>query len=138
MAYLSTGKERSPCKTTHPKGSMEIRCGYPIKRLAPGGVLVTWTAWGFPEPAGRPPLAGIPGRLVRLRSGWLEKVFLGGGGCSGVDASSALTADFARRTDHGARFEMRACMRAPNVAAHTKEVTTMLLDLRFAPPATTQ
>lgn len=134
VAYLSTGRERQPCKTTHAGGSTETACGAPIDRLAPGGVLVTWTAIGFPEPPTRKPLAGIPGRLVRLPSGWLEKVSRNAGGaCSGIDTTASVTADFARPTDSSDRYEMQACLRAPEVATHTQQVLAMLDHVRFVP-----
>jgi hypothetical protein len=134
MAYLSTGRELPPCKTTHPGGSTEIACHPPIRRLAPGELILTWTGVGFPEPRGREPLAGIPGRLVRLSSGWLEKVSASTSPiCSEIGATAAVTAGFARPTDGGVRYEMQACMRAPDIARHTQEVRAMLRDVRFVP-----
>jgi hypothetical protein len=95
-------------------------------------VLVTWTADGFPQPANHPPLGGVSGKLVRLSSGWLEKVSTGGSSaCSGLDSSKSITADFAQPTSHGYWFEMRACMRSPDVVLHTQQVLAMLRDARF-------
>jgi hypothetical protein len=136
MAYLGTDHEHAPCKTTHRKGTTEIACRAPIDRLGRGGVLVTWTGVGFPSPAGHPPLAGVPGKLVRLPSGWLEKVSIAAhGACPGLDATRSITASFARRSPSasGRSFEMQACLRGPNVAAHTRQVLLMLDDTQFVP-----
>jgi hypothetical protein len=137
MAYLSTGREHNPCRTTRHGDATEIRCRAPIRRLAPGGVLVTWTSIAFPEPQRRQPLAGLPGRLVTLPSGWLEKVARNVPGmCSGIGTTTAVTADFARPTSEGVRYEMDACLRAPDVTANLQQVVAMLRDVQFSPVPT--
>jgi hypothetical protein len=48
VAFLSNQPMHQPCKTTHSGGSTTISCGFPVKTLKPGGVLVTFVAGGMP------------------------------------------------------------------------------------------
>jgi hypothetical protein len=134
MAYLSTGREHAPCTTTQSNGGMEVTCRSPLDRLAPGGILVTWTGAGFPAAADHRPLGGLPGDLLRRPAGWVEKISIRTPAvCPGLDATRSVTAYFAKRSWAGEYFQMQACLRAPGVSRHTDQVLAMLREVRFRP-----
>ena len=60
LAYWSNQPMHDPCVTRRSATGTLTRCGYPITRLRPGGVLVTWRGTGFPGLT----LALRPGRHV--------------------------------------------------------------------------
>src|SRR6185437_2168852 len=86
-------------------------CGFPVRHLEEGGVVVMWsTGGGFIDPA-RPPAVGV--RVYVLREG-----------CRALGGTEELTA---RVVLHGNRiYEAEACLRGPNVGAHEGEVRAML------------
>jgi hypothetical protein len=134
LVYLGTDREHAPCKTTHRKGMTVIRCHSPINKLSHGGVLVTWGGGGRPVADGTPPLAGVPGKLVHLPSGWLEKISIGDGGdCPGLDATRNIDAAFARPSSSwaGRSISMTACLRGPLLASHTRQVLSMVRSAGF-------
>lgn len=136
MVNVGVGEEHPlGSRTSHPSpGVTEIRCGQPIGRvLAQGAIAVTWTADAFPMSQGQSPLARVPGRLLRTSTGWWQKLRVSGHGqCSGAMADETITADLAASSD-GYFFEMQACLRSPNGAAHAKQVLSMLHDARLVP-----
>ena len=60
LASWSNQPMHDPCVTRRSATGTLTRCGYPITRLRPGGVLVTWRGTGFPGLT----LARRPGRHV--------------------------------------------------------------------------
>ena len=48
VAFLSNQPTHQPCKTTRAGISTTVSCGFPIKALKPGGVLVTFVEGGMP------------------------------------------------------------------------------------------
>jgi hypothetical protein len=48
LAFLSNQPMHQPCNTTHSGISTTVRCGFPIKTLAHGGVLVMFIEGGMP------------------------------------------------------------------------------------------
>jgi hypothetical protein len=48
LAFLSNQPMHQPCETTRSGASTTVRCGYPVKTLKRGGVLVMFMAGGMP------------------------------------------------------------------------------------------
>ena len=48
LAFLSNQPMHQPCKTTRSGNSTTVRCGFPVKTLKRGGVLVMFLAGGMP------------------------------------------------------------------------------------------
>jgi len=48
IAFLSNQPMHQPCTTTHSGISTTVRCGFPVKTLKHGGVLVTFIEGGMP------------------------------------------------------------------------------------------
>ncbi len=67
IVYLSTSRLKGPCAVSISPGRIAETCKYPIAVLQPGGVLVRWSANGFPTwhmPKANMTVAGRPRQLV--------------------------------------------------------------------------
>lgn len=86
-------------------------CGFPVRRLDRGGVVVMWEeGGGLIDPAHRP----VPGvHVMTLRTG-----------CRSLGGGEEITASVVLRG--GRVYEATACLRGPDVAAHEREVRAML------------
>jgi hypothetical protein len=85
------------------------RCGFPVRHLARGAVVVMWSTNGLFNPSHRPP----PGVHVRtLRTG-----------CRSLGGGEEISARVVLR---GRVYEAAACLRGPDEAAHASEVRAML------------
>jgi hypothetical protein len=100
---LATQPTRNPCS--------EHRCGFPVRHLRPGGVVVVWNAGaGMTDPA-HPSREGVHVRVLRR-------------GCRALGGSEELVARVVVRG--GRIYQAAACLRAPGVAVHDREVRLML------------
>jgi hypothetical protein len=87
------------------------RCLFPVRHLDRGGVVVMWsTGGGLIDPAHSP----VPGVHVKtLRPG-----------CRSLGGAEEITASVVLRG--GRVYEVAACLRGPDVAAHERAVRAML------------
>jgi hypothetical protein len=121
LVYLSTQAIHSPC-STH---GNETTCGWPIKRLQPGGVLAVWQ---FPY---APPCPGCSsreaGKPVRIGGRDAMRQELGGGVCRAIGADRTIEVTI---KDSSAPAFM-ACIRGPGVAQSERRVDAMLRSTQF-------
>ena len=80
LVYLSTQAVHDPCST---KGNT-TSCGFPVKQLEPGGVLVTWNA-------SNPPSTGFgPGPRIQVDGHPATRTITAGGMCSSIGADRTV------------------------------------------------
>lgn len=119
IVFLSNERIGDPCSRT----GDTMTCGEPIQRLGAGGVLVRWSAGGFPDWHAPAPDTVIAGRRAA------ETRSAAAGWCADLGGSEAITAVIPTVPDNW--FEMDACLRAPGASAVTA-VAAMLRSLRIA------
>jgi hypothetical protein len=106
---LATQPTRNPC--------VAHRCGFPVRHLRRGGVVVMWnTGAGLIDPA-HPPAPGV--RVTVLRRG-----------CRALGGAEELIARVVLRT--GRIYEAAACLRGPGTPIQEGEVRAMLESARAA------
>jgi hypothetical protein len=121
---LSTSRLKDPCSVTSRLGRTSVFCGYPVKALPPGGVLVSWNADGFPFSHPSEPNATIAGRKAietRTTGGW----------CATLRGTETITVKIFRSVPDN-WYEMDACLRAPGLARPEAEIASMLSSVRIA------
>lgn len=124
IVTLSTAAQRNPCVTT----ANSITCGSPLRRLEPGGVLVSWASGGMPgwRLAARPGApARIGGRAARLFAGRPDET------CAAIGGQMSIYASIARSAAHDG-IAMDACLRAPRLLATKRQVVALLATVSFS------
>jgi hypothetical protein len=122
IVYLSNQPLHEPCTRSRVAAGTMIRCGAPLDRLRPRGVLVEWSSNGFPNwtlefaPGVRQQLAGRPGELAVERPG----------DCEGIGAEETITASIPRRDPTDNWYRLRACLRGPGLDAQDRAVRQLL------------
>ena len=122
MVYLSTQPVQDPCST---KGNT-TSCGFPVRQLEPGGVLVAWNA-------SNPPAVSLgPGRQVRVGGHPARRVDTTGGICRSIGADRTVDALIQTRPLPSTLTEFTACLRGPGLAQEQKSVDALLASTKFA------
>lgn len=120
LVYLSTQAIHTPCST---HGS-ETSCGWPVKRLQPGGVLAVWQFPYAPPCPGCTSGAGAPlqvgGRHAMLKVS-------GGGVCRAIGADRTIEVTI----ENSGAPEFMACLRGPGLAQSERRVNALLKSTRF-------
>lgn len=122
MVYLSTQPVQDPCST---KGNT-TSCGFPVRQLEPGGVLVTWNA------SDPPALALGPGSRVRVDGHQSRRIDTAGGMCRNIGADRTIDVLIPTRPLPSTPTEFTACLRGPGLAQEEKSVTALLASTKFA------
>ena len=122
MVYLSTQPLQDPCST---KGNT-TSCGFPVKQLEPGGVLVTWNA------SSPPALALGPGSRIQVDGREARRVDTAGGMCRRIGADRTIDVLIATRPLPSTPTEFTACLRGPGLAQAEKSVEALLTSTKFA------
>jgi hypothetical protein len=122
MVYLSTQPLRDPCSTNGNTTS----CGFPVKQLEPGGVLVTWNA------STPPAMALGPGSRIRVDGREARRVDTAGGMCRRIGADRTIDVLIATRPLPSMPTEFTACLRGPGLAQAEKSVEALLASTQFA------
>lgn len=119
LVYLSTQAIHSPCST---RGN-ETTCGWPLRRLQPGGVLAVWQLPYSPPCPGcaRGPM-GTPVQVGGRRA--MRRV-AAGGVCRSIGADRTIEV----MIKNGVEF--MACLRGPNLAQNERRVDALLKSTRF-------
>jgi hypothetical protein len=130
MVFLSTQPTHDPCRTLSAVGSgTSIACGWPIDRLAPGGVVVRWENRGSPGMS----LASFPGVSTDIGGRRAKLSTQGAGSCGGLGADEAISVAIARPVaSNWTAFE--ACLRGPHLAEHERQVRALLSSTQFRFP----
>jgi hypothetical protein len=121
MVYLSTQPLQDPCST---RGNT-TSCGFPVKQLEPGGVLVTWNA------SSPPALALGPGSRIRVDGREARRVDTAGGMCRRIGADRTIDVLIATRPLPSTPTEFTACLRGPGLAQAEKSVEALLASTQF-------
>jgi hypothetical protein len=121
FVYLSTQALHSPCST---QGS-ETTCGWPVKRLRPGGVLAVWQLPYSPPCAGSG-CSGPAGTPVRIDGHHATRQVTEGGVCRAVGADRTI--DVMVKDS----VEFTACLRGPNLAQNERRIDALLRSTQFA------
>lgn len=122
LVYLSTQPVQDPCST---KGNT-TSCGFPVKQLEPGGVLVTWNA-------SNPPAMTLgPGSRIQIDGHQAARVDTAGGLCRSIGGDRTVDVLIATRPLPSTPTEFTACLRGPGLAQAEKSVEALLASTKFA------
>jgi hypothetical protein len=103
---LSTQRMIDPC---HTRGNT-TSCGWPLRRLRPGGVVVTWTIDGMP--------------LIRSQAEGIRVKVTRPGYCRSFGATETISARLVTKTHE--IFVVNACLRGADVASNERAFRKML------------
>lgn len=122
LVYLSTQPLQDPCST---KGGA-TSCGFPVKRLEPGGVLVAWNA-------SDPPLVALgPGSRIQVDGRRSRRVDTAGGLCHSIGGDRTIDVLIPMRPLPSTPMEFTACLRGPGLARAEKGIDALLASTKFA------
>jgi hypothetical protein len=122
MVYLSTQAVQDPCSS---KGNT-TSCGFPVKQLKPGGVLVTWNA------SNPPSMALGSGSGIKVDGQEARRVDTNGGICRSIGADKTVDVLVQTSPLPSTLTEMTACLRGPGVAQEQKSLDALLASTKFA------
>ena len=125
IVSLSTGQQRQPCIMVTVSGGQALTCGDPVEALAPGGVLVSWDADGFPGFDLRNPNVTVAGRPA------LQTTSTDDGWCAALGGTEGITVLIPRHAPY-TWYQMNACLRGPGLAPQKAEISAMLRTVQIA------
>jgi len=119
--YLSTQPVHDPCRTR----GKTTACGFPVRRLRPGGVLVVWQVLGIP--------ATTLGAGTRVRIGGhpASRVSTRGGSCRAIGADRTIDVLIETRPPPSNFTQVTACLRGPHLAQNERRLEALLASTRF-------
>jgi hypothetical protein len=124
LVYLSTQAVHDPCSTQGNATS----CGFPVDRLRPGGVLLTWNA-------SSPPATGLAaGSRIRVDGQPARRVDSAGGICRSIGADKTVDVFVQTRPLPSTPTELTACLRGPGLAQEEQTLDALLASTRFRMP----
>jgi hypothetical protein len=130
MVYLSTQPTHDPCRTVASAGGgSSTTCGWPVGRLAPGGVVVVLENRGSPL-ASLTNFAGVP-TLIGGRRAKVSTQRPGSCGDLGADATISVAISRPMPSNWTA---LSACLRGPHLAEQERQVRALLSSMRFLQP----
>jgi hypothetical protein len=101
-----------------------VTCGDPIGALPSGGVLVRWSADGFPGfrlPKPDATIGGRPALETKTSGGW----------CASLGGTETITVTIPRDTPDNS-YQMQACLSAPNLPQQAAQISAMLSTVQIA------
>ena len=122
LVYLSTQPIHDPCST---KGNT-TSCGFPVRRLRPGGVLITWQA------SGPPAIALGPGPRARIDGHPARRVDTTGGICRSIGADRTIDVLIETQPLPSTLTEFTACLRGPGLVQEETSVDALLASTKLA------
>ena len=125
MVYLSTQSTRNPCRTT----GTSTTCGWPVERLAHGGVVLRWENRGYPGTS----VASFPGSPASIGGRSAKLSTQRPGSCGSLGADETISVAIARPMA-GNWTAVDACLRGPNLAEGERQVRALLSSARFLAP----
>jgi hypothetical protein len=120
LVSLSTGQQRDPCTATTSNGYKSFTCTSPVGKLAPGGILVSWDAVGFPATRLPTPNTTIGGRPA------YEKTTTGDTWCTTTLGGTETITVIIPTVVPGNWYQMDACLRAPHLSRQAAQISAML------------
>jgi hypothetical protein len=121
LVYLSTQPVHAPCST---KGNT-TSCDFPIDRLQPGGVLVTWETNGLLA-------TGVgPGTQLQVGGHPAARQEKTGGECRRIGGDRTIDVAIATHTLPSALTYFTACLRGPGLAQAEKSIDALLASTKF-------
>ena len=121
MVYLSTQPVQNPCSTQGNTTS----CGFPVRHLEPGGVLITWNA-------SYPPSMGFgPGSHVTVDGHPARRVETTGGMCRSVGGDRTIDVQIQTTPFPSTLTDFTACLRGPGLAQAEQSVDALLASTRL-------
>jgi hypothetical protein len=121
LVYLSTQPVHDPCSTHRNTTS----CGFPVRRIRPGGVLVVWQVNGVPA-------VGLgPGARIQVGGHAAARVATQGGICRRIGADRTIEVAVETIPTPSALTYLTACLRGPNLAQSERRVDALLASTRF-------
>jgi hypothetical protein len=122
MVYVSSQPAHSPCHTA----ASVTTCGWPLKRLRPGGALVVWENRGAPGWS----LRSTSGTAVRIGGRRAKRTVTKPGPCGAIGADETIAVEIERPLpDNWTSFT--ACLRGPGLAEGERAVDAVLASTRF-------
>ncbi len=125
MLYVSTQPATNPCRTQ----AGATTCGWPVQKLAAGGVLIVWENRGYPGWS----LQTVPGKSVTVDGRAAKRVVSRPGRCGAIGADETVDVQIARALPSN-WTEFTACLRGPNLSASEQQVDALLQSTRFHAP----
>lgn len=127
MVYLSTQSTHDPCRTTSSAaGGKTTACGWPVGRLAPGGVVVVLENRGSPGAS----LASFSGQSTRVGGRSAKLSTQRPGSCRELGADATISVAIARPLQSN-WTALDACLRGPHLAEQERQVRALLSSMRF-------
>jgi hypothetical protein len=126
IVYLSNVRVHDPCVTHTTPQATTTRCGQPVNHLAPGSVLVSWSAngfpgWSFAKARGTPiSVDGHRAKLLRKKS------------TCRIRADEEIDVTVQRRPADNWYF-VRACIRGPGTARFAEQFKRLLDTAHISP-----
>ena len=122
LLYVSTQPLQDPCRT---KGKATV-CTWPLQRLQPGGVLITWENRGFPGFS----LQTQPGSALRVGGRSAKRAAMRPGPCAAIGGDLTIEVAVARPLADN-WTEVTACLRGPGLAQNERRVDALLASTKF-------
>jgi hypothetical protein len=122
MLYVSSQPVHNPCRT---KGDTTA-CTWPVQRLQPNGVLITWENRGFPGFS----LQSQPGSAIRVGDRSAKRLAARPGACAAIGGNLTLEYAIAQPTADN-WTEATACVRGPDLAQNERRVDALLASTKF-------
>jgi hypothetical protein len=121
LVYLSTQPVENPCSTT----GNETSCGFPVEKLPPGGVLITWEQNGMPA-------TGVgAGTRTQVDGHPASRIEQAGGECGKIGADRTINVAVQTSPPPSALTYFTACLRGPGLAQAEKSVDALLTSTKF-------
>lgn len=125
IVYLSTSRLTGTCVARTSPGRIAETCALPLRVLPPGGVLISWSAHGFPAwhlPKANTTVAGRRAVETRTSGGW----------CANLGGTQTITV-LIPRSAAGNWYQMDACLRGPGLTQREAQTSSMLGSVRISP-----
>ena len=123
LVYLSTQPVHDPCAM---QGNA-VSCGFPVRRLQPGGVLVTWNA------SSPPALRLGAGRRTQVDGHAARRIETPGGICRRIGADRTIEVLIQTHPLPYPLTEFTACLRGPGLKRAEQSVDALLTSTTLRP-----
>ena len=132
IADLSNQAMHPPCTTRRVKNGIETTCGWPVRHLQPGGLLMRWQQVGVLVPSNWR-FTDLPGQAVRVDDRPAKQEISRPGDCASIGATETIRTDI-RRSARGNYYRVTACLRGPRIQALEQDAQTILASTHLLQP----